>query len=214
MASFDFLKRNIYPDMDKFPGEGDMDEEDIPDQTEEIVFTASEEPEEEADGQTLKEMLKEETKEPIGQGSGALRGNDPGKEEIASCSTEVRKPEEVLLNNWPLDMLTESKKGYGIIPMLEDQKCLDIYRKTGSMALEELYRLKFSEDKLLQIGVAMLWGWLPAYVVCYRCSSPMKLVESNDAGIDPVKWTCTREVPHKQYAKKSLKENRAQRCPI
>ena len=87
MASFDFLRRNIYPPMDKFPVEGDMDEEDIPDQTEEIVFTASEEPEEETGVQTIKGMLKEETEEPIGHGSGALRGEDPGPEDIASCST-------------------------------------------------------------------------------------------------------------------------------
>ena len=51
----------------------------------------------------------------------------------------------------------------------------------------------------------MLWGWLPAMKLC---------LSGEEAGIDPVKWRCTREVPQKQRAKTSSKVRRQERCNI
>ena len=92
-----------------------------------------------------------------------LRGEDPTL--FASSSStmraEERQPEEplVLLNNWPLDMLTEQEKTFGIIPLLPNgEECLNIYRDTAGLTLKDFFVMEMSDSKLLSVGVAMLWG--------------------------------------------------------
>ena len=104
----------------------------------------------------------------------ALRGEDLGLEAGSSAMADTRDaaaatsaPE--LLMEWPLDMLTEKEKSYGIIPLLPEDvsECLDIYRDPSGITPEDFCLLKYNDNKLLPIAVAMLWGWIPAYKECH-----------------------------------------------
>ena len=104
-------------------------------------------------------------------------------------------------------MLSEKQKSYGIIPLLHEDvgECLDIYRDTSDITPEDFCLLKYNDNKLLPIAVAMLWGYIPGYRECVDCGSPMKLRWHNNESrelTDPVVWRCTQEERLRQVAKK------------
>ena len=147
---------------------------------------------------------------------GALRGEDPGLEAGSSAMADIldtaaaTTPAPEFLMEWALDMLTEKQKSYGIIPLLPEDvsECLDIYRNTSGITPEDFCLLKYNDNKLLPIAVAMLWGWIPAYRECHSCGSPMKLRLHHDASCeptDPVIWRCAQEIPLRKISKQKCK---------
>ena len=160
----------------------------------------------------------EETETPAGmatdpeEGSGllsilmdAIEESENASETVCEAVLRGDDPEPLLtqelLANWPLDMLSAKEKTYGIIPLLEDEgECLELYRDTFGLTPRDFFMLEWSENKLLGVGVAMLWGWIPAYKTCQDCSSPMKLYKCPTT-TDNLLWRCTREVPLPQRAK-------------
>ena len=83
------------------------------------------------------------------------------------------------------------------------EQCLDIYRDTERLKPRDFSVLR--ANVVLCIGVAMLWGWLPAFKDCHLCEGPMKLClnqREGDKYTDPVTWRCRQEVALRQVAKK------------
>ena len=135
-----------------------------------------------------------------------FRGVDPRP----SSSSTMHETRPILLNNWPLDLLSEQEQNRGIIPLLQDGgECLNVFRETEGLTPRDFMLLEFSDNKLLSIAVAMLWGWLPANRKCHVCSSPMRLYQREGLK-DYVTWRCTQEVPLPQWSKRGLKDRR--RC--
>ena len=167
-SSLTFLANSIYPVMDSLQNIADgIAEEPVEQVVEAQELTAdaadTETPTVPEDSNALQEAAKIMVKKSESHDAvfeEVFRGVDPRP---SSSSTMHETRPIVLLNNWPLDLLSEQEQNRGIIPLLQDGgECLNVFRETEGLTPRDFMLLEISDNKLFSIAIAMLWGWLPA----------------------------------------------------
>ena len=136
--------------------------------------------------------------------SSQLMAAAAGSSNDTTSSAPTCEPNVNMLLTWPLHDLNEQDKKLSIFKFISGDDS-DI---SGPLSLSYFYDMDgiqptdfryLRDDVVLSIGVAMLWGWVPAKMTC-NCGGPMELRRAAMGSTfqDCLTWYCLNKGNIKQ----------------